>query len=177
MKSPCAHGRGETLGAIADINLECLICWSEEGVLPLDLDPDACMRAAKCPYPLVNLAQVMRAPSGRVHGPANARAFAAALNAMMLAWHIARSQPADCQLLLGLCLSDTTALAKSSPGQIVQMAEHGAYQLLPRWSNSRGFWNSLVRCAVTADELGLEAAKLLGLQLLISERLGQRQCA
>jgi hypothetical protein len=135
------------------------------------------MRAARLPYPLVNLTHLINAPSGRTQAPPDSRAFAAALNATMLSWHIARSRPADCRMLLGLSSSDTTALALSSPGQIVETAERGAHQLSPRWPNNRGFWSSLARCALTADEPGLDAARLHGLQLLISEKLNQRQCA
>ena len=167
----------KTLATIANINVECLVYWSEEGVLPLDLDADACARAAKCPYPLVNLAHLVRAPIAGKQRPPNGNAFVAALNATMLAWLVARSQLWNCRMLLGLSFADTKSLADCGPSQVVRLAEQGAHHLTPRWANHTAFWNSLTRHAATGDEQGLEATRLHGLQLLVLEKLSHPKCA
>jgi hypothetical protein len=54
-------GRAETLAALAEINEECLSFWADEQMLPVPLGPAARKRAARCPFPLVDLRRLVPA--------------------------------------------------------------------------------------------------------------------
>ena len=165
--------RAEILVAIAEINEECLELWSEEGLLPIELNSEARRRAAACPCLLVdptprpkpeNADLAHREPAARI-----------ALHVLMLAWHVVRCRPADSRMLLGLA-EQASALATLTPLNVTRLVEEGRVRVTPRWPVHMNFWRDLCRHAISGDEAALEGTRLRGLNLLVAESTGWRRC-
>lgn len=67
-----------------------------------------------------------------------------ARSALMLAWHLARTERESCPVLLGMSPSVTEAMAGMQPPQIDKIAEHHYAHLRPRWEDRPDVWRELL---------------------------------
>ncbi|HEY6641644.1 hypothetical protein [Povalibacter sp.] len=88
--------------------------------------------------------------------------------AVFLAWHTAQSQRLAARFLFGMPDTIAHLLARAPLWQIRRVALDYPGLLAPRWPRNPAFWPDLVRFA-EADDSRLEAARLLGSQLIASE--------
>jgi hypothetical protein len=182
------------LEPLADINLQLLDALLESaaegaprsrlcGELRADwlrLTGDGCRRLASCPYLLLDAAfaepvywSAVLVPGVREQSvPGSGRAsdvcLAAGLvrRALVLAWHLARSNPLAARIALGMSDSCTTLVAQCRLGDLELLAEQRPEWIRPRWEDRPDIWRSLLRAAVTDREAPLRQLQLRGLQLL-----------
>lgn len=141
------------------------------------LDRAALERLAACPYLLLDvgfsrpgrwerLAEgVMDAPaaSGYFEG---AGAVALLRRALMLGWHLARSNRIGARLVCGMSAAVAERLASSRLQDLELLAERSAAALAPRWEQQPRVWQQLLRAACLGQPRQLRAVQLRGLQLL-----------
>jgi hypothetical protein len=88
--------------------------------------------------------------------------------AMMLAWHAAQSQRLAARFLFGMPNATVLMFMQAPLWQIRRVALDYPRLLAPRWPRNPAFWPDLIRFA-EADDSRLEAARLLGTQLIAAE--------
>lgn len=88
--------------------------------------------------------------------------------AMMLAWHTAQSQRLAARFLFGMPDATVLMFMQAPLWQIRRVALDYPGLLAPRWPRNPAFWPDLIRFA-EADDSRLEAARLLGNQLIAAE--------
>ncbi len=145
------------------------------------LDAVARRRAAACPYLLLDAGfadtqrwSVATAQVSDVREyPPPFFTVPAALEASRLvftyAWHLARTQPAAAQLLLGMRAPCAAAISRCSLRQAFALGERHAGWLRPRWSARPEVWQELLVAAAAGEDTALERARLHGLTLLAAE--------
>jgi len=86
-------------------------------------------------------------------------------DALVLAWHIARSDP-TANVLLAMSPGVAAAVAQLRLRDIRHLAEQQHRHLRPRWEQLPLFWRHLLSTAYHGDEAALNDVHLHGLQLL-----------
>jgi hypothetical protein len=142
------------------------------------LDRVALERLAACPYLLLDAGfsqpgrwerlagGVMDAPaaaSGYLEGP---EAVALLRRALMLGWHLARSNRIGARLVCGMSMAVAERLGSSRLQDLELLAERSAAALAPRWEQQPRVWQQLLRAACLGQSRQLRTAQLRGLQLL-----------
>ena len=154
--------------------------WSE-------LDAAARRRAARCPYLLVDAGfaetgrwtrvltrQVQDEP--RMRAPRAFFTVPRAVSVMRLvvtyAWHLASSQSAAAQLLLGMSAPSAELIGACTLSQINRLAESHVQWLAPRWPERVAVWRELLTTASSGEHAALERVRMRGMQLLAAEARG-----
>ncbi len=88
--------------------------------------------------------------------------------ALFFAWHAAQAQPLAARFLFGMPDAIVAMFARAPLWRIHRAAVDHPRLLMPRWPRNPAFWPDLIRFA-EADDSRLEAAQLLGNQLIASE--------
>ncbi len=142
----------------------------------LRLDQAALERAAACPYLLLDagLAQPSfgeRTPAGVMERPASgylsgAEGVALVRRALLLGWHLTRSNRLAARVLLGMSGTVAQRLAISRLQELDALAERAACGVKPRWEQQPRVWEQLLRAARRGPAQQLRSAHLRGLQLL-----------
>ena len=187
----------EVFETLIDLNGQCLELLAEQalaspsqgnlllrqvGDLWRTLDAEARIRAAACPYLLVDLGF---SDPGRWHGvPAQhiadtmrtygtfftvPRALTVARQVFIYAWHLARSRSAAAQLLLGMPPHCTQLIGACTLPQIHGLAERHPDWMRPRWLNRVKVWRELLLSAASGEVIALESVRMHGFQLLAAE--------
>lgn len=189
----------ETLGALAELNEQCLSLLVEQAAVqdppcahPLlhdlaqlwsKLDARALKRAAACPYLLIDtgFADPQRWMWARGHqvlererGPTVPfftvpRAAAVMRTVLTYGWHLAQSRQSAARLLLGMSTQCVKLVAECTLSQIGELAEKHPAWLQPRWPQRVRIWRELLAAATVGEELQLQQARLRGLQILAAD--------
>lgn len=147
------------------------------------LDAPARHRAADCPYLLLDagFADPARWRAGAQEEVGDSAAIAygafftvegAAQMAQLVftcAWHLARSEPADARLLLGMLPASAALISAFTLRQIQALAERRLAWLRPRWPARIEVWRDLLIAAASGEGRALERARLRGLTHLAAE--------
>ena len=91
-------------------------------------------------------------------------------SALMLAWHLARSERQSCLVAMGMSPSVTATIALMQPQQIDKIAERHAGRLRLRWEDRPYVWRELLSTASGGDE-SRRAFALYALQLTFAPRV------
>jgi hypothetical protein len=144
------------------------------------LDEAARLRAARCPYLLVELRfddaawwhDAKRDAMKPVPNPAASSSGTAGLgralanDALNLAWWTARADQRTAMLLFGLDPRVAAVIASLSPVEVRRITARSGNQLRPRWERNHRIWRDLLSAAISADEEALTDIHLYGIQLL-----------
>jgi hypothetical protein len=184
--------------SLIELNGQCLELLAEQAFVPVSqsnlllrqigdiwrtLDTDARVRAATCPYLLVDVGFSdplrWRWVGGQHIGDAARvtygsfftvpRSLTVARQVFIYAWHLARSRSAAAQLLLGMPPQCTQLISACTLPQIHDLAERYPDWLRPRWPNRIKVWRELLLAAGSGEIIALESARMHGLQLLAAE--------
>jgi hypothetical protein len=195
--SPASCMQSEVFETLVDLNGQCLELLAEQALVPASqgnlllrqvadlwrtLDAEARVRAAGCPYLLVDLGfsdpgrwqwagsqhigDAERSYSAFFTVP---RALTVARQVFIYAWHLARSRSAAAQLLVGMPPHCTQLISACTLPQIHSLAERHSDWLRPRWPNRIKVWRELLLSASSGEVLALENARMHGFQLLAAE--------
>jgi len=85
------------------------------------------------------------------------------------AWYIAQTQPMGATLYLGMPSYCVGLLRTCSLLQLMDLAEHHAAWLRPRWPGRPKVWRELLKAGISGDPAELQMAQLHGVQLLAME--------
>jgi hypothetical protein len=99
-------------------------------------------------------------------GPVDAAFFESAL---FLAWHVAVINPVAARVLYAMPGMIAARLAATPLWQLRRVAADGSALLRPRWPTNARFWPDLARFAACNDVRRLNAAQLVGHQLIAAE--------
>jgi hypothetical protein len=190
--------RPGTLDSLVELNELCLALLAEQAAVRTAsaslllrqiaevwrlLDAPARRRAAACPYLLLDagFADPLRwrpAPLPQV-GDAGHDLYGAfftvpaatevARLVFTYAWHLARSQRAAAQLLLGMRAPSAALIGRYTLRQIQALAERRWEWLKPRWAARVQVWRELLLAAASGEAAALERVQLRGLTLLAAE--------
>jgi hypothetical protein len=195
---PALNLRSEVFESLVELNEQCLDLFAEQslasagqsslllrqvGEIWRTLDADARVRAAACPYLLVDVGfsdpHRWRFLGGAHIGDAMgasygtfftiSRALTVARQVFIFAWHLARAKDGAAQLLLGMAPQCTQLIGACTLPQIHDLAERHADWLRPRWPHRVKVWRELLTAAASGEILALENARMHGLQLLAAE--------
>jgi hypothetical protein len=195
---PASGLRSEVLESLIELNGQCLELLAEQALAPPSqgnlllrqvgdiwrtLDSSARIRAATCPYLLVDAgfsdAARWRWAGSQYIGDATRvayiafftvpRALTVARQVFIYAWHLARSNSAAAQLLLGMPAHCTQLISACTLPQIHDLAERYPDWLRPRWPNRVKVWRELLLAAGSGEIVALESARMHGLQLLAAD--------
>ena len=97
--------------------------------------------------------------------------------AMVAAWHTAAVSRIAARFLFGMSEGIATSLSCTPLWQLRRIAIDCAGLLTPRWPSNPAFWPDLIRFATTGNQAKLEAARLLGTQLIAAELEGHSSYA
>jgi hypothetical protein len=86
--------------------------------------------------------------------------------AMVLAWHVARSDCNVAQILLGLTPAVANTIAALAVRDLGRITGMHCQEIRPRWERHSSFWRRLLLAASSAHENSLHEVRLHGLQLL-----------
>jgi hypothetical protein len=191
--------QSEMFESLFELNGQCLDLLAEQalahpnqgnlllrqiGEIWLSLDASARLRAAACPYLLVDAGfsdpRRWRWADGRHVSEATEssyggafftvpRAAAIARQVFIYAWHLARSKNSAVQLLLGMPTHCTQLISACTLPQMHELAEKRADWMRPRWPNRVKVWRQLLLAATSGEVVALENARMHGLQLLAAE--------
>ena len=190
--------RPGTLESLTELNESCLALLAEQAAVraapasPLLrqlgqswrlLDEAARRRVASCPYLLLDAGFAdplrWRSPPAPEVGDAGQGAYTSfftvpaaaevARLAFTYAWHLARSQAAAAQLLLGMPAPCTVLIGRYTLRQIQALAVSHHQWLRPRWPARVQVWRELLLAAASGDAAALERARLRGFTLLAAE--------
>jgi len=187
--------RGDILSPLTELNMQCLELMAEQGraddtrtgSLLLrevsnrwgDLDADARLRAASCPYLLLDAGfgdpDRWRSRGLQVqstHTPAfftGERCLVVARQVFLYAWYLSNSQQFDGRVLLGMSSGCMEALRSYTLLQVLELAERSTNWICPRWLHLVGFWRELLLAAKSGEFAALEAAKMHGIPLLAGD--------
>jgi hypothetical protein len=89
--------------------------------------------------------------------------------ALFLAWHVAQSNELVGRFLLAMPARTHHAMRRLSPAHLHAIALAHPQLLRPRWPDNPCFWPDLLAFAASGDQPGLDAARLLGIQLIAAE--------
>ncbi len=92
--------------------------------------------------------------------------------ALMLAWHLARSNPLLARIALGMSEHCAALIASSRLQDLEALAEVSPSWIRVRWEDRPEIWRQLVRAAAAQGDTQLRQLQLRGLQLLAA---GARQ--
>jgi hypothetical protein len=195
---PASYLRSEAFESLIELNEQCLELLAEQSLVPTSqgslllrqvgdiwrtLDAEARLRAATCPYLLVDVgfsdADRWRYPEspyiedaiGNPYGHffTVSRALTVARQVFIYAWHLARSNDAAAQLSLGMPAHCIQLISACTLSQIHGLAERHPEWLRPRWPNRIKVWRELLLAAASGEIIALENARMHGLQLLAAE--------
>ncbi|HEY5806451.1 MAG TPA: hypothetical protein VIT67_00695 [Povalibacter sp.] len=109
------------------------------------------------------------------YGALSAAPLQAAFNevALFTAWHTAASHRMAARFLFGMRDEMATILSRAPLWQVRCVAIDYPCLLTPRWPLNPAFWPDLIRFAAAGDAVKLEAAHLLGSQLITAEIQGE----
>ncbi len=191
--------RSEVFESLLELNRQCLELLAEQalaqpnqgslllrqiGEIWRSLDASARLRAAACPYLLVDAGfsdpsrwqwtngQHVSDAAGLSYGGAFftvPRAAAIARQVFIYAWYLARSKNSAVQLLLGMPTHCTQLISACTLPQMHELAEKHADWMRPRWLNRVKVWRQLLLAAASGEVVALESARMHGLQLLAAE--------
>jgi hypothetical protein len=142
-------------------------------------------RLAGCPYLLLDAAFATPAPwrevlVGAVQdvGPdASSRAGAVSTDlvrrTLVLAWHLARSNPLAARIALGMSAECTELIAARSIHELEAVAEMRPAWVRPRWEQRVEIWRQLLQAAAAEPPLRLRQLQLRGLQLMAGSLLAE----
>ena len=144
--------------------------WSE-------LEDSALTRLAACPYLLVDagLARAERwerPPTLAVSDAARGGCFvgdggvALVRQALLFAWHLARSNRAAAHMLVGMSAACASRLASWRLQDLESLAELRPNWIAPRWQAQPLIWQQLMHAARRNEPMRLRQLQLRGLQLL-----------
>lgn len=195
---PASSIGSEIFESLVELNGQCLELLAEQALTPVGqgnlllrqiadiwrtLDGNARMRAATCPYLLVDVgfsdpARWRWAGSQRI-GDAmrftyNAfftvpRALTVARQVFIYAWHLAHSRSAAAQLLLGMPAHCIQLISACTLPQVHSLAERCPDWLRPRWPTRIKVWRELLLAAASGEIVALESARMHGLQLMAAD--------
>ncbi|MET0986743.1 MAG: hypothetical protein ABW034_15190 [Steroidobacteraceae bacterium] len=97
----------------------------------------------------------------------NARRYLTELT-LFLAWHVASNDAAGARLFFGMSAGTLEFFRQVDVATLGGAAMQAVQVLQPRWHSNPYFWSDLIKSAGT-DHVRLQAARLLGAQLLASE--------
>ncbi len=92
------------------------------------------------------------------------RVIKVARSTLMLAWHVARTDPASSLVLMGMSTPVMHTIATLQPQQLDRIAESQCMRLRPRWEDRPSVWRQLL-AGVGRDELTTRAFTVRALQL------------
>jgi hypothetical protein len=145
-----------------------------------DLDPEARMRLARCPYVLLDAgfgvperwACSGRTPAAvRDTDPAEGyfgsrQGVGLVRRTLVFAWHLARANPFSARILFGMAMPCAARVAASRLEDLEELAEQCPAWVTPRWEARPQVWRQLVQAARGGPVSQLRLAQLRGLQLL-----------
>jgi hypothetical protein len=195
---PASRLRSDAFESLIELNEQCLELLAEQSLVATSqgslllrhvgeiwrtLDREARLRAAACPYLLVDIGfsdpDRWRCPVGPYIEDATRnpygnfftvpRALTVARQVFIYAWHLARSKDAAAQLLLGMPAHCMQLIAACTLPQIHELAENHPDWLRPRWPHRVKVWRELLLAAASGEVMALENARMHGLQLLAAE--------
>jgi hypothetical protein len=157
----------------SEMRAACKKLWSE-------LDEAARLRAAKCPFLLIDMRfqnekwwrEVADGASSTDEKSSDFGIFPAeparelSAEALTLAWHTTRSDARIAAQVLGLAPGVVGIIASLGPREVQRIAARHSQQLRPRWENNPAFWEQLLRTAAGGNAASLSEFHLYGLQLL-----------
>jgi len=198
LNQPASHLRSEAFESLIELNEQCLELLAEQSLASASqgslllrqvgdiwrtLDGEARLRAAACPYLLVDvgfsdpnrwrcmgapyIGDTMRASYGAFFTVS--RALTVARQVFIYAWHLARSKDITAQLLLGMPTPCMQLISACTLPQIHGLAERHPDWLRPRWPHRVKVWRELLLAAASGEVVALENARMHGLQLLAAE--------
>jgi hypothetical protein len=146
----------------------------------LRLDVDARKRASQFPYLLIDIHfhseewwLWARTPSSRQgRDTSSSGIFAPKLavelmyEALLLAWHTARSDGPSANILLAMSPGVVLTVAALEPRDITHIAEHHNHHLRPRWEHLPTFWRHVLAAACSGDNGAIHDLHHHGLHLL-----------
>jgi hypothetical protein len=143
------------------------------------LDAAAQQRCAACPYLLLDagfseparwdggaLSGGVRdadAPNAYFSGPSGVVLLRRAL---VLAWHLARSNRLTARVVLGMSLECAERIGGRALRELEALAESRPLWILPRWEAETKVWRQMIQAALDGRETALRRVQLRGLQLL-----------
>ena len=92
--------------------------------------------------------------------------------AMFLAWHVACTDAAGARLFFGMSTGTLEFFRQADVATLSGVSVEAAQVLQPRWHSNPYFWPDMIRAAGT-DRVRMQAARLLGAQLLAAELHGE----
>jgi hypothetical protein len=146
----------------------------------LQLSPPQLARLAACPYVLVD-AQLMAAdrwasllqsgvrdvpPAERISTDRPALASALIRRLLVLAWHLARSNPLAARITLGMSEACAVLIAGSRLETLEALADARPDWIRPLWEDRPELWQQLLTAALSDHDSRLRPLQLRGLQLL-----------
>jgi hypothetical protein len=187
-----AHWEGAVLAPVAEINgqlIDILRAAADApatagqrliGALRADwpaLTPGAQQRLARCPYLLIDAgfseaAHWAQPSTGGIREATPHGYFATAAGqamvrcALVLAWHLARSDPLAARIVLGANSACIEIIAASRLTDLDALAERSPPWIRPRWEHQPRVWRQLIAAAARDQDAQLRQAQLRGLQLL-----------
>lgn len=190
--------RREMLEALAEVNHRCLGLLAEQALAPgpqgqpalrqvadlwRALDERTRWQAAACPYLLVDACfgepQRWRWLSGSRLNDAQRAPYASfftvpqtaavARTVFVYAWSMVVNHPDGAPMVLGIHPQCASLLGACTVTQVHELAEHGASWLRPRWLKRARLWRQMLVAAAEDDAVGLERARMQGLQMLAAD--------
>jgi hypothetical protein len=149
------------------------------------LNPAALRRLCGCPYLLLDagFAQPQRWESigsaGVMESTARTGYFAGTggvglvRRALVLAWHLARSNRVTARVILGMSAQSAERIAAARLADLEALAELAPTWIVPRWEQQPNVWRQLLAAGCRAQPQLLRQAQLRGLQLLARANAGQ----
>jgi len=138
-------------------------------------------RAASCPYLLLDAGfgepERWPSPAGvRETAPPLARGPAAidcgvelARRALLLGWHLARSNRLAARVALGMSVACAQRIGAMRLGELEALAEADPGRVRLRWEGHVGLWRDLLRAALAGQPATLAGLQMRGLQLLAAD--------
>jgi hypothetical protein len=87
---------------------------------------------------------------------------------LFMSWHLARTTPGAARLFFGMSIATLEFFRHAEVAALAIMSNEVASALQPRWPANPHFWPDLIHYA-DKDPVRMQAARLLGAQLLASE--------
>jgi hypothetical protein len=142
------------------------------------LSHQALQRLATCPYLLIDAAFAVPARwrellLGAVQdadpeppGQPDPASVELVRRTMVLAWHLARSNPLAARIALGMCGECTALIAARNLHQLEAVASKRPLWVRPRWEDQVEVWRQLLRAAADDHAERLRLLQLRGVQLM-----------
>ena len=142
-------------------------------------------RLAGCPYLLLDaafatpahwrdvLAGAVQDAGPEAAGRGNAVSTDLVRRTLVLAWHLARSNPLAARIALGMSAECTELIAARSIHELEAVAEMRPAWVRPRWEQRVEIWRQLLQAAAAEPPLRLRQLQLRGLQLMAGSLLAE----